>query len=46
MRGSAANTESTSVKFSYTSAFTAAARIAPVMSEPPRGKVTTSPACV
>lgn len=43
MFGFTVNTESTSVKFSYISAFIEFARIAPVISEPPRENVITSP---
>ena len=43
IRGSAIRKPDTSVQFSYTSAFTARATRAPVMSLPPREKVVTSP---
>ena len=43
MRGSAISSPGTSVQFSYKSAFAADAIIAPVMSDPPLEKVTTSP---
>ena len=46
MRGSAMRMPDTSVQFSYTSAFSAAAASAPVMSLPPREKVRILPSGV
>ena len=43
MRGSAIRKPDTSVQFSYRSAITARATMAPVTSEPPREKVLTEP---
>ena len=43
MRGSAMRSPDTSVQFSYKSAFSARARIAPVISEPPRENVLIDP---
>ena len=43
MRGSAMRKPDTSVQFSYTSACTARATMAPVMSDPPRENVLMLP---